>query len=362
MQNSLAGGAPDPGQYFDSGFLCLGLETSCDETSAAVVAGAHQIRSNVISSQIAVHQRFGGVVPEIAARRHLERIVPVVEQALQEAHASLDQIGGIAVSYGPGLVGALLVGVSAAKGLALALGKPFIGVHHVEGHIYANFLVHPELEPPALCLTVSGGHTDLVYIRAHGEFRVVGRTRDDAAGEAFDKVARLLGLGYPGGPAVEAQARQGDPQAYPMPRALAGEDTLDFSFSGLKTAVARLIQELPDRNPRTLSNLCASFQAAVVDVLVSRTVQAMKKLGVRTVLLSGGVAANGELRRRLEEAVRQQGGRLYMPPAILCTDNAAMVACAGTYRLARGERSGWDLNAVPSLALPEAPAASGASA
>lgn len=326
----------------------LGIETSCDETAAAVV-DADGIRANVVSSQVPIHRLYGGVVPEIASRHHLELILPVIDEALTQAGVALRELAGIAVTNGPGLIGALLVGLAAAKAIAFAANLPLVGVHHLAGHVYANFLAHPELTPPVLCLIVSGGHTELVLLEAHARFRLLGRTRDDAAGEAFDKIARVLGLPYPGGPALEELAKEGNPQAIPLPRAMMGtEGGLDFSFSGLKTAALNLLQS-PDRpNP---ADFAASFQQAVIDVCVAKAMRAVEITGVNRLLLAGGVAANRRLREELAAACRRQGVELYAPPLALCTDNAAMIAAAGRFRLALGERDGWDLDADPNLPL-----------
>ena len=331
--------------------LCLGIETSCDETAAAVVRGGRRILSNVVASQASLHQVYGGVVPEIASRRHIELILPVIDRALKEAEAAPGQIACVAATYGPGLVGSLLVGLMAAKALALGWRVPFIGVNHIEGHIYANFLEHPDLEPPAVCLTVSGGHTELFYMEDYGSYRRLGRTLDDAAGECLDKVGRVLGLPYPAGPHLDRLAAAGDPQAYPLPRAL-GSDTFDFSFSGLKTAAVNVIHGAQQRGePVRVEDFAASLMDAVVDVLADRALRAVKETGARNLMLSGGVAASRRLRERMEAACAEAGVRLFVPSLALCTDNAAMIACAGYFRYRRGERSSLALNAVPSLSL-----------
>lgn len=335
----------------------LGIETSCDETAAAVVRDGRQVLSNIISSQAELHRHYGGVVPEIASRRHVELILPVVDQALQTAGVNLSDLQAVAVTAGPGLVGALLVGVSAAKGLAWAAGLPLVGVNHLEGHIYANFLAEEQPELPALCLVVSGGHTDLIYLPEHGSPHILGRTRDDAAGEAFDKGARTLGLGYPGGPAIDALARGGDPAAFAFPRARLGDDSLDFSFSGLKTALLLEVEarrragDLADRLP----DLAAAYQEAIVSVLVDKALRAVREYQVKCLLLAGGVAANSALRRQMQVAAGRAGIPLFYPPPILCTDNAAMIACAAHYYLLAGQVAGWDLNAFPSLPLGKRP-------
>ena len=332
--------------------LILGIESSCDETSAAVVEDGRRVLSNIIASQIATHQKFGGVVPEIASRHHLENLPSVVEQALEEAEVGFADLSAIAVTYGPGLVGALLVGVAGAKAMAAAQGVPLIGVNHIEGHIYANFLVHQELEFPLVCLLVSGGHTHLVLFEDHGKYSVLGRTRDDAAGEAFDKIARAMGLGYPGGPKVQEAAATGNPLGVELPRAWLEPGSLDFSFSGMKSAVLNYLNRAAQKGETVNNNdLAASFQAAVVDVLVGKTLRAVKATGVKTVLLAGGVAANTVLRERLALACREEGLNFYYPPSVLCTDNAAMIACAGYYQFLRGEIAPANLNAVPGLGL-----------
>ncbi|MBQ4424533.1 MAG: tRNA (adenosine(37)-N6)-threonylcarbamoyltransferase complex transferase subunit TsaD [Lachnospiraceae bacterium] len=330
----------------------LAIESSCDETAAAVVTNGRVIRSNIISSQIERHTLYGGVVPELASRMHIEAINPVIEAALAEAGTCLEEIDAVAVTYGPGLVGALLVGVAEAKALAFAAKKPLVGVHHIEGHVCANFLEHPDLAPPFLCLIVSGGHTNLAYMRDYGVFEILGRTRDDAAGEAFDKVARAIGLGYPGGPKIEKAAREGDPQAIHFPRGKVDEAPYDFTFSGMKSAVLNYLNHAEMTGEEvSQADVAASFQAAVVDVLVSRAVHAVRERKENKLVLAGGVAANGALRSALEAACAQEGIRLYCPSPLLCTDNAAMIGAAGYYRFIKGERAGWDLNAVPYLEL-----------
>lgn len=334
--------------------LILAVETSCDETSAAVLRDGVEVLSNIISSQIDVHKKFGGVVPEVASRKHLELINGVIREALDEAGVDFPHLSAVAVTYGPGLVGALLVGVAAAKAMAYALDLPLLAVNHLEGHVYANFLVEPGLDFPLLCLVVSGGHTDLVMITGHGRYEVVGRTRDDAAGEAFDKVARTLGLGYPGGPLIDRLAREGNEQAVSLPRAYLEEGSLDFSFSGLKSAVINFRHRALQRGEEiNRADLAASFQRAVVDVLVTKTVQGALRFGARTVLLAGGVAANGSLRERLSAECASNGLRLVYPPPVLCTDNAAMIACASYYKYLRGDFAPLTLNAVPGLKLGE---------
>ena len=338
----------------DEDVYILAIESSCDETAAAVVKNGRQVLSNVISSQIALHTLYGGVVPEIASRKHIEKINQVVEAALEEAHMALEEMTAVAVTYGPGLVGALLVGVAEAKAIAYGAGKPLVGVHHIEGHVSANFIEHPDLEPPFVCLIVSGGHTHLVVVKDYGEFEILGRTRDDAAGEAFDKVARAVGLGYPGGPKVDKTAREGNPEAIRFPRAKVEGAPYDFSFSGLKSAVLNYMNHAKMTGEEIcVPDLAASFQAAVVDVLVSHTVDAAKKLGYRKVAMAGGVASNSALRAGMRRACKRAGIELYYPSPVLCTDNGAMICAAGYYEYMKGARSGWDLNAVPNLRLGE---------
>lgn len=331
--------------------LLLGIETSCDETSAAVVKEGGEILSQVISSQAGLHARYGGVVPEIASRAHLEALLPAVREALDGAGAGYGDLSGVAVTRGPGLIGALLVGLTAAKALSFALGIPLLAVNHLEAHIYANFLHFQELEPPLLAFVVSGGHTLLVYMPQHRTYRVLGETLDDAAGEAYDKVARFLGLGYPGGPEIERAAREGDPDAIPFPRALMREGSYNFSLSGLKTAVVNYVRRRREAGePVSVADVAASFQAAVVDVQVHKIVRAAEECGVERVVLAGGVAANHFLRERLEEGLRGRA-RLYYPPLSLCVDNAAMVAYLGWRMLAEGDISPLDVDAAAVLPL-----------
>ena len=330
--------------------LTLGIETSCDETSAAILRGTRELLSCVIATQIPIHQKYGGVVPEIASRNHILSILPVVEQALDEAGTALSEIDQVAVTYGPGLVGALLVGVSAAKSLAFSLDVPLIGVNHLEGHIFANFLAHAELTPPFMALVVSGGHTALVDVADYETFRLMGRTRDDAAGEAFDKVARVMGLPYPGGPEIDRLAREGNPAAIDFPRALAQEGNYEFSFSGLKSAVLNYINsEKMKGHALHKADIAASFQSAVVEVLVHKAFEAIREAGRNTLVLAGGVAANKSLERRLRETAEAEGIRYLYPPPRLCTDNAAMIACRGAYAAAASKYSDLYLNAVPGL-------------
>ncbi|SFJ73012.1 tRNA (adenosine(37)-N6)-threonylcarbamoyltransferase complex transferase subunit TsaD [Thermoflavimicrobium dichotomicum] len=330
--------------------LVLGIETSCDETSAAVVADGTRVLSNVISSQMEVHRRFGGVVPEVASRRHVERITLIIEQALQEAQVELGDLDAIAVTQGPGLVGALLIGVAAGKALSFASGIPLVAVHHIAGHIYANHLVKP-LEFPLVSLVVSGGHTELIYMEKHNHFERLGQTRDDAAGEAFDKVARLMNLPYPGGPQIDRLAVEGS-ISYDLPRAWLEPDSLDFSFSGLKSAVMQLMQKAKQRQEEIRpADLAASFQHAVIDVLVEKSIRAVKKTGVKHLLLAGGVSANSALRVQLSKRCEQEQIDLRIPPLELCTDNAAMIAAAGTFLFYEGKFADLTLNADPGLPL-----------
>lgn len=330
--------------------LILGIETSCDETSICVLENGKKILANIISTQIPVHQKFGGVVPEIASREHLDHIAPVLEEALLEAKIELSEIAAIAVTYGPGLVGALLVGLSFAKGLAFALDKPLIGVNHLEGHFYANYLCHPELKPPFIALIVSGGHTSLLHVADFNNFTILGQTQDDAAGEAFDKVARVLQLGYPGGPKVDALAQSGT-TSIPFPVAKL-KGTYDFSFSGLKSAVINYLHSHQQKNiPINPADVCASFQTAIVNALVEKSLLALTNHNLNKLVLAGGVSANSKLRTELELALKQIDAQLFYPSNILCTDNAAMIACRGYYLYENGIYSDLNLNANPALRI-----------
>lgn len=334
--------------------LILAIESSCDETAAAVVKNGREVLSNVISSQIELHTQFGGVVPEIASRKHIEKINQVIMQALTDAGTTLKDISAIGVTYGPGLVGALLVGVAEAKAIAYAAKKPLIGVHHIEGHVAANYIEHPDLKPPFICLIVSGGHTHLVVVKDYGEFEIIGRTRDDAAGEAFDKVARAVGLGYPGGPKIDREAQKGNRHAIEFPRAKVEGAPYDFSFSGLKSAVLNHINRAKMTGEEiNVPDLAASFQNAVVEALVSRSVLAAQEYGYDKLAIAGGVAANSALREEMQKACIREGLRLYYPSPVLCTDNAAMIGAAAYYEYQKGKRHGWDLNAIPNLKLGE---------
>jgi N6-L-threonylcarbamoyladenine synthase len=332
----------------------LAIETSCDETAAAVVRNGREVLSNIISSQIDLHTLYGGVVPEIASRKHIEKINQVIAEALQEADKQLADMDAIAVTYGPGLVGALLVGVSAAKAISFASGIPLVGVHHIEGHISANYIENPDLEPPFVCLVVSGGHSHLVVVKEYGEYEILGRTRDDAAGEAFDKVARAIGLGYPGGPKIDKVSKEGNPEAISFPRAKVADSVYDFSFSGLKSAVLNYLNSCEMKGIQICqADVAASFQKAVVDVLVEHSMQAVEECGMRKFAIAGGVASNTALRAAMEQACRERGIEFYHPSPILCTDNAAMIGAAGYYEYIKGVRHGYDLNAVPNLKLGE---------
>lgn len=334
--------------------LILAIESSCDETAASVVKNGRTILSNVISSQIELHKLYGGVVPEIASRKHIEKVNQVIEEALKEADVTLDDLDAIGVTYGPGLVGALLVGVAEAKAIAYAKKLPLVGVHHIEGHVSANYIEHPDLEPPFLCLIVSGGHTHLVIVKDYGEFEILGRTRDDAAGEAFDKVARAIGLGYPGGPKIDKLSKEGNPNAIVFPKAKIGDCPYDFSFSGVKSAVLNYLNQAQMKGEDVnRADFAASFQKAVVDVLVEHTMQAAKDYHMDKVAIAGGVASNGTLRAAMEEACQKHGYKFYRPSPIFCTDNAAMIGVAAYYEFKKGTRHGWDLNAVPNLRLGE---------
>lgn len=330
----------------------LAIESSCDETAAAVVRNGREVLSNIISSQIDLHTLYGGVVPEIASRKHTERINQVIAEALQTAGMTLQKMDAIAVTYGPGLVGALLVGVSAAKAISFASGIPLIGVHHIEGHISANYIEHKELEPPYVCLVVSGGHSHLVQVTDYGEYEIMGRTRDDAAGEAFDKVARAIGLGYPGGPKIDQVSKEGNPDAIKFPRAKVADAVYDFSFSGLKSAVLNYLNSCEMKGIEICqADVAASFQKAVVDVLVEHSMNAVQECGAKKFAIAGGVASNSALRGALTEACSKRGIAFYCPSPILCTDNAAMIGAAAYYEYRKGVRHGYDLNAVPNLKL-----------
>ena len=334
--------------------LILAIESSCDETAAAVVKNGREVLSNVISSQIALHTLYGGVVPEIASRKHIEKINQVIEAALSEAKVTLDDVDAIGVTYGPGLVGALLVGVAEAKAIAYAAKKPLIGVHHIEGHIAANFIEHKELEPPFLCLVVSGGHTHLVCVKDYGEFEIIGRTRDDAAGEAFDKVARAIGLGYPGGPKIDKVSKEGNPEAIVFPRAHVEDAPYDFSFSGVKSAVLNYLNGCQMKGLSwNQADVAASFQKAVTDVLVENAMHAVEEYGLKKFAIAGGVASNSALRSAMKQACEERNIDFYYPSPIFCTDNAAMIGVAAYYEYLKGTRHSWDLNAVPNLKLGE---------
>ena len=339
---------------YDKECMILSIETSCDETAAAVIKNGREILSNTIYSQISEHQLYGGVVPEIASRKHIEKINQVIDTALIEAKVTLDDIDAIAVTYGPGLVGALLVGLSAAKAISFARNIPLIGVHHIEGHICANYIEHKDLEPPFLALVVSGGHTHLVKVTDYGKYEVIGRTRDDAAGEAFDKVARTLGLGYPGGPKIDEISKKGNPNAITFTKAKIKDNENDFSFSGLKSAVINYINTAKMKGEDiAIEDVAASFQKSVVDVLVEHTIKVAKSEGFNEIVLAGGVACNSTLRNVMRENAEKEGMKLYYPAPILCTDNAAMIGVAGYYEYISGTRCGYDLNAIPNLKIGE---------
>ncbi len=332
--------------------LILGIESSCDETAAAVVKDGREVLSNIINTQIETHKLYGGVVPEIASRKHIESIDVVVDEALDKAGVTIDDIDAIAVTYGPGLVGALLVGVSFAKAYAYALKKPLVGVHHIKGHIMANFIAHPEFEPPFVCLVASGGHSHIVEVKDYNNLEILARTRDDAAGEAFDKIARVLGLGYPGGPLIDKLAKEGNPEAWKFPRVRMDNDSLDFSFSGVKTAVINHLHKAEQNGEEVnKADVAASFQAAVTDVLCEHTIDAAIKADSKIIALAGGVASNSQLREKMSEMSKNYGIKVVFPPPVLCTDNAAMIACAGYYNYINGDTMDLTLNAVPSLQL-----------
>ena len=332
--------------------VILAIESSCDETAASVVRNGREVLSNIISSQIELHTLYGGVVPEIASRKHTERINQVIGEALQSAGMTLGEMDAIAVTYGPGLVGALLVGVSAAKAISFASGIPLIGVHHIEGHISANYIENKDLEPPFVCLVVSGGHSHLVRVTDYGEYEILGRTRDDAAGEAFDKVARAIGLGYPGGPKVDKVSKEGNPEAIPFPRAKVADAVYDFSFSGLKSAVLNYLNSCEMKGIEICqADVAASFQKAVVDVLVEHSMLAVEESSINKFAIAGGVASNSALRSALEKECALRNIEFYHPSPVLCTDNAAMIGAAAYYEYRKGVRHGYDLNAVPNLKL-----------
>lgn len=332
--------------------LILAIESSCDETAASVVENGRNVLSNIISSQIEIHKEFGGVVPEVASRKHIENINDVVEQALNKANVKPRDIDAVAVTYGPGLVGALLVGINFAKGLSFAWDKPLIGVNHIEGHISANYIEDKDLKPPFISMVVSGGHTHLVNVKDYGDYEILGMTRDDAAGEAFDKVARAIGLGYPGGPLIDKAAKTGNKEAIKFPRVVIDEDTLDFSFSGLKSAVLNYLHNKEQKNEIiNVEDVAASFQEAVTDVLVMKTIKAAKQNHIKTIALAGGVASNSRLRERLQEECTKYGYKFVKPSPILCTDNAAMIGCSGYYKYIKNQFADLSLNAMPNLDL-----------
>lgn len=334
--------------------IILAIESSCDETSAAVVVNGREVLSNIISSQIDTHKKFGGVVPEVASRMHIEVINGVVEEALEKAQVTLQDVDAIAVTYGPGLVGALLVGLQYAKGLAYALEKPLIGVNHIEGHISANFIEHKHLNPPFVCLVVSGGHTFIVYVNDHGNYEVIGETRDDAAGEAYDKVARALGLGYPGGPKIDKLSKEGNPDAIKFPRANFHDDTLDFSFSGVKSAVLNYLNKMEMKGEEVnKADVAASFQKAVVEVLTDNVIKTCKARNVKNIAIAGGVASNSALRENLIKEGKKRGIEVLFPSPVLCTDNAAMIGSAAYFEFIKGNFANMDLNAKPNLRLGE---------
>ena len=334
--------------------LILAIESSCDETAAAVVKNGREVLSNIISSQIELHKLYGGVVPEIASRKHIEKINQVIEEALETANVTLDDLDAVAVTYGPGLVGALLVGVAEAKAISYAKKLPLVGVHHIEGHISANYIENKDLEPPFICLVVSGGHTHLVKVKDYGVYEILGRTRDDAAGEAFDKVARAIGLGYPGGPKIDRLSKEGNPNAIPFPKAKVAGAPYDFSFSGLKSAVLNYLNGCKMRGEEVnYADVAASFQKAVTDVLVEHAILAAKEFHMEKLAIAGGVASNGTLRAAMEQACAKNGIRFYRPSPIFCTDNGAMIGAAAYYEFVKGTRHGLDLNAVPNLKLGE---------
>ena len=331
--------------------LTLGIESSCDETSCAVVSNGKEILSNVIASQADFHAQFGGVVPEIASRMHIDAIVPVIQEALLKADIHANELDCICVTKGPGLVGALLVGITAAKSIAAVTGIPIIGINHIEGHIAANYLSNKDLKPPFICLVASGGHSHVIYVQDYISFKVLARTRDDAAGEAFDKIARIIGLGYPGGPKLDIAAKNGNPEAFNFPRTKF-KDSLDFSFSGIKTSAMNIYnQSVMKENIVSTADFSASYQEEIISVLIERTMQAAKQVGCMNICMAGGVSANSRLREKMQEVAKNQNISLTYPPAILCTDNAAMIAATGYYRFINGQRDDLQLNAFPSLSI-----------
>lgn len=347
-------GKEDENMVEQKDVMILAIESSCDETAASVVKNGREVLSNVISSQIELHKLYGGVVPEIASRKHIEKINQVIEEALSEAKVTLDDIDAIGVTYGPGLVGALLVGVAEAKAIAYAKNLPLVGVHHIEGHISANFIENKELEPPFVCLVVSGGHTHLVCVKDYGKYEIIGRTRDDAAGEAFDKVARAIGLGYPGGPKIDKLSKEGNPDTIVFPKAHINDAPYDFSFSGVKSAVLNYINGCKMKGEDyNRADIAASFQKAVTDVLVENAMRAVKEYGTSKFAIAGGVASNSTLRAAMKKACEERNVEFYYPSPIFCTDNAAMIGVAAYYEYLNGTRHGWDLNAVPNLKLGE---------
>lgn len=347
-------GKEDENMVEQKDVMILAIESSCDETAASVVKNGREVLSNVISSQIELHKLYGGVVPEIASRKHIEKINQVIEEALSEAKVTLDDIDAIGVTYGPGLVGALLVGVAEAKAIAYAKNLPLVGVHHIEGHISANFIENKELEPPFVCFVVSGGHTHLVCVKDYGKYEIIGRTRDDAAGEAFDKVARAIGLGYPGGPKIDKLSKEGNPDAIVFPKAHINDAPYDFSFSGVKSAVLNYINGCKMKGEDyNRADIAASFQKAVTDVLVENAMRTVKEYGTSKFAIAGGVASNSTLRAAMKKACEERNVEFYYPSPIFCTDNAAMIGVAAYYEYLNGTRHGWDLNAVPNLKLGE---------
>ena len=336
----------------DKNVIILAIESSCDETAASIVENGRNVLSNIISSQIEIHKQFGGVVPEVASRKHVENINDVVMESLEKANISHDEIDAIAVTYGPGLVGALLVGINFAKGLSYAWQKPLIGVNHIEGHICANYIENKELDPPFICLVASGGHTHLVYVKDYGEYEIMGKTRDDAAGEAYDKIARAIGLGYPGGPLIDKVAKAGNKEAIRFPRVIIDENTLDFSFSGLKSAVLNYIHNSEQKNEKiVVEDVAASFQEAVVDVLVSKTMKAAQVKNCHTIALAGGVSSNSRLREVMQEECLKHNYKFTKPSPIFCTDNGAMIGSAAYYKYLKNQFANSSLNAMPNLEL-----------